>query len=76
MYFHVENHAFCITAFFPTARLPHMGGGGPLFTPRQEEAICTMVRADNLIGLREIQSAVVEDNSVLENIQSVSISTT
>ncbi len=34
-----------------------------------------MVRANNAIRLREIQSAIIEDNNVFQNIQSVSIST-
>ena len=50
-------------------------GRGPLFTPQQEEAICTMVKANNAIRLREIESAILEDNNVFENIQSISIST-
>lgn len=34
-----------------------------------------MVIANNAIRLREIQSAIIEDNNVFENIQAVSIST-
>ncbi len=56
-----------------TARLPP--GRGPLFTPQQEEAICTMFRANKDIGVREIKSAIIEDNNVFQDIQSVSIST-
>lgn len=58
-----------------TARLPQTGGRGRLFTPRQEEAICTMVRANNAMRLREIQRTIIEDNDVFENIHMVSIST-
>ncbi|XP_051238676.1 uncharacterized protein LOC127353457 [Dicentrarchus labrax] len=58
------------------ARQLHRGGRGPLFTPEQEEAICTMVVDNNAIRLREIQSAIIEDNSIFDNIQTVSISTT
>ncbi|KAF5892507.1 GTPase IMAP family member 2-like, partial [Clarias magur] len=58
-----------------TERLHRRGGRGRFFTPEQEEAICTMVRANNAIKLRKIQSAIVEDNNVFINIQYVSIST-
>ncbi|KAM4592404.1 uncharacterized protein PAE49_011102 [Odontesthes bonariensis] len=58
-----------------TARQLHRGGRGPLFTPEQEEAICTMVIENNAIRLREIQSAIIEDNNIFANIQTVSIST-
>ncbi|KAL1249534.1 hypothetical protein QQF64_020539 [Cirrhinus molitorella] len=46
-----------------------------VFTPEQEEAICTMVVENNAIRLREIKSAVIENNNIFENIQTVSIST-
>ncbi len=72
-----KNRVFAFMKFFPqtTAKLHHSGGRGSLFTPQVEEAICTMVRANNAIRLREIQSAIIEDNNVFQNIQSVSIST-
>lgn len=38
-------------------------------------AIVDMVRANNAIRLREIQSAVIEDNGIFHNIGSVSLST-
>ena len=54
---------FCITIFFPhrTARQLHRGG--------------TMVVENNAIRLRKIKNAIIEDNNIFENIQSVSIST-
>ena len=58
-----------------TARLPQTGGRGRLFTPQQEEAICTMVRVNNAMRLREIQRTIIEDNDVFENMHTVSIST-
>lgn len=57
------------------AKLPQRRGRGPLFTPQQEEAICAMVIANTAIRLGEIQTAIIADNSVSENTQSVSIST-
>lgn len=58
---------------YKTARLPPTGGRGPLFTLHQEEAICTMVRANNAMTLREKQRTIIEDNMCL--IHTVSIST-
>ncbi len=70
-------YCFALLYFFPhrTARQLNRGGRGPLFTPEQEEAICTMVVENNAIRLREIKSAIIEDNNIFENIQTVSIST-
>jgi len=45
------------------------------FSFQQEEAICAMVIANNAIRLREIQSAVTEDDNIFGNIESVSVST-
>ena len=44
-----------------------------VFPPQQE--ICSMVTANNAIRLREIQSAILKDDGVFQNINSVSIST-
>ncbi len=63
------------SALHRIARQPCRGGRGPLFTPQQEEAICAMVIANNAIRLREIQSAVIEDDNIFGNIESVSIAT-
>ncbi len=41
----------------------------------EEQEICNMVIANNYIRLREIQSAIINDNNVFANIHSVSIST-
>ncbi|KAL7849254.1 hypothetical protein SRHO_G00208770 [Serrasalmus rhombeus] len=51
-----------------SAGLPHRGGRGPLFTPQQEDAICEMVIANNAIRLREIQSAIIDNHDIFENI--------
>lgn len=45
---------------------------GALFTPEQEEAICTMVVENSGIRLREVQSAIMEDNDIFNNIQTAS----
>ncbi len=46
-----------------------------LDVPGGEQEICNMVIANNSIRLREIQSAIINDNNVFANINSVSIST-
>lgn len=58
-----------------TGRLPCAGGRRAVFTPQQEQEICNMVLSNNAITLREIQSAILEDNGIFQNINSVSIST-
>ena len=72
-----SKYTFTVLYFFPhrIARQPHRAGRGPLFAPEQEQAICTMVVENNAIRLREIKSAIIEDNNIFENIQTVSIST-
>ena len=71
-----SKYTFTVLYFFPhrIARQPHRGGRGPLFAPEQEQPICTMVVEINAIRLREIKSAIMEDNNIFENIQTVSIS--
>ena len=77
----IMSHVYCTLLSFHSAphrieRQPCRGGRGPLFTLQQEEAICSMVIANNAIRLKEIQSAVIKDSNVFGNIESVSIATT
>lgn len=58
-----------------TAQQPHAGGRAAVFNHQQEQEICNMVIANNSIRLREIQSAIINENNVFANIDSVSIST-
>ncbi len=58
-----------------TAEQPRAGGRAAVFNHQQEQEICNMVIANNSIRLREIQSAIINDNNVFANIHSVSIST-
>ncbi|XP_058609557.1 uncharacterized protein LOC131525677 [Onychostoma macrolepis] len=58
-----------------TAQQPRTGGRAAVFNHQQEQEICNMIIANNSIRLREIQSAIINDNNVFANINSVSIST-
>lgn len=59
---------YCNFTLYQTGLQDHRGGKGPLFTPRQE-AIC----ANNAIRLRGMQSAVIKDENIFGNIETVSI---
>ncbi len=63
-----------ICTFYRTAPQPRAGGRAAVFNHQREQDICNMVIANNSIRLREIQSAIINDN-VFANINSVSIST-
>lgn len=54
-------------------RLPPSGGRGKLLNNHQELAIVDMVVANNAIKLHELQSRIVEDNDMFENVHSISI---
>lgn len=51
------------------------GGRGPIFTEEQERAIINMVLANNAIRLREIQTNILNDHTVFNNVHQVSLST-
>ncbi len=63
-----------ICTFNRTAQQPHAGGRAAVFNHQQEQEFFNMVIVNNSIRLREIQSAIINDN-VFANINSVSIST-
>ncbi|XP_052349887.1 uncharacterized protein LOC127915112 [Oncorhynchus keta] len=58
-----------------TERRKHGGGRGQMFTGVQEAAIVNLVLENNEIRLREIQSHIIQDNTIFSNIQRVSLST-
>ncbi len=60
---------------YRTAQQPRAGGRAAVFNHKQEQEICNMVITNNSIRLREIQSAIINDNNVFAKINSVSIST-
>jgi len=71
----VKINASLFFLFYRTAQQPRAGGRAAVFNQLQEQEICNMVIANNSIRLREIQSAIINDNNVFANINSVSIST-
>lgn len=51
-----------------------VGEGGPVFSVAQEAAIVNLSLANNSIRQREIQSGIMRNNTVFNNIQQVSLS--
>ncbi|XP_062339584.1 uncharacterized protein LOC134038006 [Osmerus eperlanus] len=58
-----------------TEREPHRGGRTCTFTAEQETDIVKMVRENNTITLRQIQTRILADHATFRNIQTVSFST-
>nr|XP_014262847.2 uncharacterized protein LOC106674584 [Maylandia zebra] len=56
-------------------RLPPSGGRGKLLSNDQELAIVEMVTANNAIKLREIQTRIVADHEIFDNIDRISLTT-
>lgn len=56
-------------------RQPQVGGRRKLLNEQQEQEICNMVIANNAITLRQIRNAILLDNVMFQNINSISIST-
>ncbi|KAK6305700.1 hypothetical protein J4Q44_G00244800 [Coregonus suidteri] len=56
-------------------RQPCTGGRGKLLNEQQEQEICNMVMANNAITLRQIRAAILQDNAIFQNVNSISIST-
>ncbi|KAK0151412.1 Carboxypeptidase O [Merluccius polli] len=56
------------------ARRPDVGGRRRMFTPEQEPHIVNMVIANNAIRLREIQQRIIDNDTIFQNIRSVSMS--
>ncbi len=54
-------------------RLPPSGGRGKLLNNDQELAIVEMVVANNAIKLHEIQTRIVVDHEIFDNIDSISL---
>ncbi len=48
---------------------PRAGGRAAVFNHQQEQENCNIVIANNSIRLREIQSAIINDNNVFANIK-------
>ncbi|XP_035656281.2 uncharacterized protein LOC118402297 [Oncorhynchus keta] len=60
---------------YRTERCNHGRGMGKMFTGVQEANIVNLVLENNEIRLREIQSHIIQDNTIFNNIQRVSLST-
>ncbi|XP_045560151.1 uncharacterized protein [Salmo salar] len=60
---------------YRTERRNHGGGRGQMFIGVQEAAIVNLVLENDEIRLREIQSHIIQDNTIFNNIQRVSLST-
>ncbi|KAL6488937.1 hypothetical protein MHYP_G00026780 [Metynnis hypsauchen] len=58
-----------------TDRRHHFGGRPRLLSEEQENAIVNMAIANNVIRLREIQNRIIEDQSVFQGIDQISIAT-
>ncbi|KAF0041571.1 hypothetical protein F2P81_005103 [Scophthalmus maximus] len=56
-------------------RQPRTGGRGKYLNDQQEQDICNMVMANNAITLKQIRTAIIEDNAIFQNVNSISIST-
>lgn len=82
--FHVWNNALYAVLWHFTCILiglhriegrERQGGRGPIFSEEQERAIVNMVLANNAIRLREIQTNILNDHTVFNNVHQVSLST-
>ena len=54
-------------------RHPRTGGRGKLLNEEQEQEICNMVMGNNAITLRQIRAAILQDNAIFQNINSVRV---
>jgi len=71
----IEYSVLTVFVFCRTEREPHRGGRTCTFTAEQETDIVKMVRENNTITLRQIQTRILADHATFRNIQTVSLST-
>lgn len=64
-----------VFAFCRTERQPHCGGRARIFTEEQETDIVNIVRENNTITLRQLQSRILADHGTFRDIHTVSLST-
>ncbi|XP_054592207.1 uncharacterized protein [Nothobranchius furzeri] len=57
------------------AREPYRGGRTSIVTQQQEAAIVDMVRENNTLTLKQIQTRVLADNTIFNDLHTISIST-
>lgn len=65
----------CCPSMSRIGRQPRTGGRGKLLNEQQEQEIYNMVMANNAITLRHIRAAILQDNAIFQNVNSISIST-
>ena len=61
--------------FFRTDREPQRGGRASIVTQQQETAIVDMVRENNSLTLKQIQTRILADNTIFNDLHTISIST-
>lgn len=61
-----------MTSISRIGRQPCTGGRGKLLNEQQEQEICNMVMANNAITLRQIHAAILQDNAIFPNVNSIS----
>ena len=66
---------YCICIFCRTERLPRRGGWERLFTAEHETAIVNMVLANNALTIKQIKSAIIDDQAMFQNIETVNLAT-
>lgn len=68
-------NTYCVWILYRVERQRHHGGRGRLFTDVQETAIINMVLANNAIRIREIREHILNNDTIFNNINAVSLST-
>ncbi len=68
-------NTYCVSILYRVERQRHHGGWGRLFTDVQETAIINMVLANNAIRIREIREHILNNDTIFNNINAVSLST-
>ena len=69
-------NTYCVWILYRVERQRHHGGWGHLFTDVQETAIINMVLANNAIRIWEIREHIMNNDTIFNNINAVSLSTT
>ncbi|KAI7809003.1 hypothetical protein IRJ41_024945 [Triplophysa rosa] len=68
-------NTYRVSILYRVERQRHHGGRGRLFTDVQETAIINVVLANNAIRIREIREHILNNDTIFNNINAVSLST-
>ncbi len=68
-------NTYWVSILYRVERQRHHGGLGRLFTDVQETVIINMVLANNAIRVREIREHILNNDTIFNNINAVSLST-